>query len=156
MLDLPAVACISINNLTFFLIFTFFKSEKTIVPIVFLFYFFIIKNVILLLFKPRLKQNAGETDSSSFSNLNLKEAARVITHLFDWAIYYLSRQAVKQSDLCPRWSAWSSRVRLSQVTVISGCSLRAAERSMHQCTAQDICMQSNPQQSKGVRTSSTQ
>lgn len=70
-------------------------------------------------------------------------------HLFDYPIYYLSSQTVKQSDLCPCWSVWSSSVRLSQVTVISECSLQAAERSMHQCTAWGVRMQSNPQQSKG-------
>lgn len=47
-------------------------------------------------------------------------------HLFDYSIYYPSSQAVKQSDLCLCGSVRSSSVPLSQVTVISECSLPAA------------------------------
>lgn len=46
--------------------------------------------------------------------------------LFDYSIYYPSSQAVKQSDLCLCGSVRSSSVPLSQVTVISECSLPAA------------------------------
>lgn len=52
--------------------------------------------------------------------------------LCDYSIYYPYRQVVKQSDLCLCISMWSRSVcvlpavRLSQVTVITECSLYAA------------------------------
>lgn len=103
-----------------------------------------------LLFKTRLNQSAGEKYCSSSSNLNLKEVARVMMHLFDYSIYYLSSQAVRKKVICVpvgacgpavcdslRWQ-WSVSAHYRQ---LRGQCINA--------TAQRIRMQSNPQQWKG-------
>lgn len=102
------------------------------------------------LFKTRLNQSAGEKYCSSSSNLNLKEVARVMMHLFDYSIYYLSSQAVRKKVICVpvgacgpavcdslRWQ-WSVSAHYRQ---LRGQCINA--------TAQRIRMQSNPQQWKG-------